>query len=120
MIAYTRYMNLIIKLLINAAALWVAGALVSGIELEGTFWQILLVALIFGLINTFIKPVLKLLSLPVMMLTLGLFALVINAGLLWLTSWITDYLSVDNFWAAILGAIVISTVSAVLGMFVRD
>ena len=83
-------MNWIIKLLINAAALWVAGALVSGIELEGTFWQILLVAL------------------------------EINAGLRWLSSWITDYLSVDNFWGAILGAIVISIVSAVLGMFVRD
>ena len=113
-------MNLIIKLLINAAALWVASALVSGIELEGTFWEIMLVALIFGLINTFIKPVLKLLSLPVMIVTLGLFAIVINAGLLVLTAWITDYLSVQNFWSAILGAIVISIVSAVLGVFVRD
>jgi putative membrane protein len=115
-----RTMNLIIKLLINAAALWVAAALVSGIELEGTFWEIMLVALIFGLINTFIKPVLKLLSLPVMILTLGLFAIVINAGLLWFTAWITDYLTVQNFWSAILGAIVISIVSALLGVFVRD
>ena len=113
-------MNLIIKLLINAAALWVAAALVSGIDLEGTFWEIMLVALIFGLINTFIKPVLKLLSLPVMIVTLGLFAIVINAGLLALTAWITDYLSVQDFWAAALGAIVISIVSAVLGVFVRD
>lgn len=117
---YTLGMNLIFKLLINAAALWVAGAIVSGIELNGTFWEILLVALIFGLINTFIKPVLKLLSLPVMILTLGLFALVINAGMLALTAWLTDYLSVQNFWSAILGAIVISVVSAVLGAFVRD
>ncbi len=113
-------MNLIFKLLINAAALWVASAVVSGIDLDGTFWEILLVALIFGLINTFIKPVLKLLSLPVMILTLGLFALVINTGMLALTAVFTDNLAIDNFWSALLGAIVISVVSAVLGMFVRD
>ncbi len=113
-------MNLIIKLLINAAALWVAGALISGIGLDGTFWQILLVALIFGLINTFIKPILKLLSFPVIIVTLGLFALVINAAMLALTAAATDYLSVADFWSALLGAIVISVVSAVLGVFVRD
>jgi putative membrane protein len=113
-------MNLIIRLLINAAALWVASAIVSGISLDGSFWEILLVALIFGLVNTFIKPILKLLSLPVIMVTFGLFALVINAAMLALTAVVTDYLSVANFWSALLGAIVISVVSAVLGVFVRD
>lgn len=113
-------MNLIFKLLINAAALWVASAVVSGIDLDGTFWEILLVALIFGLINTFIKPVLKLLSLPVMILTLGLFALIINTGMLALTAAVSDNLSIDNFWSALVGALVISVVSAVLGMFIPD
>lgn len=113
-------MRLILKLLINAAALWVAGELVSGISLDGTFWQIMLVALIFGLVNTFIKPILKLLSFPVIILTLGLFALVINTAMLALTAWITGYLSIDSFWSALLGAIVISVVSSVLGIFVRD
>ena len=65
-------MRLVLKLLINALALWVAGELVSGINLEGDFWTILLVALIFGLVNTFIKPVLKILSFPVIILTIGL------------------------------------------------
>ena len=113
-------MRLILKLLINAAALWVAGNLVTGIDLDGDFWTILLVALVFGLINTIIKPVLKLLSLPVIILSLGLFALVINAAMLGLTAAITDALSVADFWSALLGAIVISVVSAVLNVFVKD
>lgn len=113
-------MRLILKLLINAAALWVAGYLVTGIDLEGTFWTILLVALVFGLVNTLVKPVLKALSLPVIILSLGLALLVINAAMLGLTAAITDALSIKDFWSALLGAIVISVVSAVLGVFVKD
>ena len=113
-------MRLILKLLINAAALWVAGELISGIDLEGDFWTILLVALVFGLVNIFIKPILKVLSFPVIILTLGLFALVINAAMLGLTAALTDALSIANFWSAVLGAAVISIVSAVLNTFVED
>ena len=113
-------MTLILKLLINAAALWVAGELVSGIDLDGDFWTILLVALVFGLINTFIKPVLKLLSLPVIILSLGLFTIIINAAMLGLTAGITDALSINDFWSAVLGAVIISIVSAVLNTFVKD
>ena len=113
-------MRLILKLLINAAALWAAGELIGGIDLEGDFWTILLVALIFGLVNTFIKPLLKLLSFPVIILTLGLFALVINAAMLALTAQVTDALSVKDFWSALLGAIVITLISAVLNTFVKD
>lgn len=113
-------MRLLLKLLVNAAALWAAGYFVSGIDLDGSVWTILLVALVFGLVNTFIKPFLKLLSLPVLMLTLGLFALVINAGMLAITAALTDALSIEDFWAALLGAVVISVVSAVLGWFVPD
>ena len=79
-------MRLILKLLINAAALWAAGELITGIDLDGDFWTILLVALIFGLVNTFIKPILKVLSFPVIILTIGLFTLVINAAMLGLTA----------------------------------
>ena len=78
-------MRFVIRVLINAAALWVADQLLEGIELTGSIWAILLVALVFGLINAVLKPILKLLSLPVLILTLGLFALVINAALLLLT-----------------------------------
>lgn len=113
-------MRLILKLLINAAALWAAGELIGGIDLDGDFWTILLVALVFGVVNTFIKPLLKLLSFPVIILTLGLFALVINAAMLALTAQVTDALSVEDFWSAILGAIVITIVSAVLNTFVKD
>ena len=113
-------MRLILKLLINALALWLASELIGGIDLKGDFWQILLVALIFGVINTFIKPILKLLSFPVIILTLGLFTLIINTAMLALTAAITDNLSIDSFWSALLGAIVISVVSSILGIFVRD
>lgn len=118
--SYAVGMRLILKLLINAAALWVAASLVSGIDLDGDFWTILLVALIFGLVNTFIKPILKVLSLPVIVLSLGLFAVVINAAMLGLTAAITDDLAVADFWSAVLGAIVISVVSAVLNVIVKD
>ena len=113
-------MRLLIRLLINAAALWVAAQLVDGIDLEGSVGGILLVALVFGLVNAFLRPVLRLLSLPVMILTLGLFALVINALLLWLTGALLDQLTVDGFIPALLGSIVVSIVSAVLGWFVPD
>jgi putative membrane protein len=111
-------MRLILKLLINAAALWVAGRLVSGITLEGELLTILVVALIFGLVNTFIKPILKVLSFPVIILTIGLFTLVINAAMLGLTAAVTDALSIEDVWSAILGAIVVSVVSTVLNWFV--
>lgn len=113
-------MRLILKLLVNAAALWAAGELISGINLEGNFWTILLVALVFGLVNTFIKPILKLLSFPVIILSLGLFTLIINAAMLGLTAALTDALDIVDFWSALLGAIVISIVSAVLNTFVPN
>ena len=113
-------MRLILKLLVNAAALWVAGELITGIDLVGDFWTILFVALIFGLVNTFIKPILAFLSFPVIILSLGLFALIINAAMLGLTAALTDALSIENFWSAILGAVVISIVSALLNTFVPN
>ncbi len=79
-------MNFIIKVLINAAALWVAARFVPGIDLTADVWQILLIALVFGLINTFLKPILKVLSLPVIILTLGLFAIIVNVILLAITA----------------------------------
>lgn len=113
-------MRLVLKLLINVGALWTADYLVSGFDLDGNFWEILLVALVFGLINTFIKPIFKLLSLPVIMMTFGLFVLIINTALIALTAAISGALSISDFWAALLGALVISVVSSVLGWFVPD
>ena len=113
-------MKLILKLLINAAALWAAAELVTGIHLDGDFWAILVVALIFGLVNTFIKPILKVLSFPVIILTLGLFALVINAAMLGLTAGIMESLAIDDIWSALIGAAIITVVSAVLNVFVPN
>ncbi|HKX73984.1 MAG TPA: phage holin family protein [Acidimicrobiia bacterium] len=113
-------MRLIIRILVNAAALWVAAQIVDGIDLSGNIWAILLVALIFGVVNAIIKPIVKLFSLPMLILTLGLFALVINAAMLALTAALTDNLSVDGFIPAVLGALVISVVSAVLSWLIPD
>lgn len=112
--------NLIIRLFINAVALWVAAQLVGGIELEGEFWPVLLVAAVFGLVNALIKPVLLLLTLPVVVLTLGLFTLVVNALMLWLTAALVGSLSVAGFWAAFLGALLITVVSFVLSVFLPE
>ncbi|GGV00132.1 hypothetical protein GCM10010495_08600 [Kitasatospora herbaricolor] len=110
-----------IKTLINAAAIWVAAWIVTGITLSGqdTWGQqtltVIAVALIFGVVNWLIKPVVKLFSLPLFVLTLGLITFVINALMLWLTSWASDKLDldfhVDGFWAALFGALIISLVS---------
>ena len=112
--------NFVIRLFVNALALWAAAGLLDGVHLEGGFADVLWVALVFGLVNAFLKPVILLLSLPVVFLTLGLFTLVINAGLLLLTDALTDSLSVDGFGAAFLGALVVSLVSTVMSWFLKD
>jgi putative membrane protein len=118
-------MRFLVRLLINAAALWVAVRLVHGITYEGGGWLPFLgVALVFGLVNAFIRPVLKLLSLPLIFLTLGLFALVVNGAMLWLTSALSGALGlgfhVDGCWTAILGALIVSIVSALLSVFLPE
>jgi putative membrane protein len=117
-------MNFLLRLLINAAALWVAIKLVPGITYRGNWLGLLGIALVFGLVNAFLGTILKLLSLPVIFLTLGLFALVINGFLLWVTSRLSTALGlqfqVEGCWTAIFGAIVVSIVSALLSMFLKD
>jgi putative membrane protein len=115
-------MRLLLKLVVNAAALWLAAKYVPGINYTGTLVNLLVVALIFGAVNVFIKPILKLLSFPIRLLTLGLFTLVINAGMLWLTGALARDMgfSVAGFQAAFLGALLVSVVSAVLGFFIPD
>lgn len=119
------------RLLINAVAIWIAAALVGGISIatdgRDTAAQILVVlfiALVFTIVNTAIKPIVQLLSLPLLILTLGLFTLVINALMLLLTAWVTETtdfgLSVDSFWTAIWGSIIISIVNFLLGALVPD
>ena len=117
-------MNFLLRLLINAAALWVAIKIVPGITYQGGWSGLFGVALVFGVINAFIGPIIKILSLPVTFLTLGLFALVINGFLLWLTGKLSTALGlqfqVQGCWTAIFGALVVSIVSALLSMFLKD
>jgi putative membrane protein len=110
----------IIKILVNAAALWVADWLLSGFELTGDIWQILLIALVFGILNTFLKPVLKVLSFPVIILTLGLFAIIINTLLLYITDRLMSNLTIDGFLSTLLGAVIISVVSTILNAIIPD
>lgn len=104
--------KLILKLGINAAAIWAAAQIVPGMTLDtGQPLSVLLVALVFGIVNVVLKPVLKVVGLPFIVLTLGFFLLVINAGLLGMTAWMVDALSISGFWAAVLGSICVSVVS---------
>jgi putative membrane protein len=124
-------MVFVVRLVVNAIAIWVAAYFVSGIAPassgRGTGWDIVVllgIAAVFTVINAFIKPVVKLLSLPLLILTLGLFTLVINALMLLLTAAVTDAtgygLTVVGFGAAFWGAIVISIVNFLLGALVPE
>ncbi len=117
-------MNAIGRLIANAAALWVAAYLLTGIDYTGSWPGLLGVALVFGVVNAFIKPVLTVLSLPVQVLTLGLFTFVLNALLLMLTSWLAGSLgiafTVDGFISALLGSLIVSVVSGLLSVFLTD
>ena len=114
----------IIRWAINAVALYVAVLVVPGIALRGTWVDVLWLALIFGLLNALVRPLLKFLTCPLIILTLGLFTLVIITGMLMLTSKIGQSLgfglSVDGFWQALLGSLVISLVSVVMSIIFRD
>jgi putative membrane protein len=119
-------MRIVIRLLINALAIWLAAQLLAGLQLTGGWVGIAIVAMVFGLVNAFIRPVVKLLSLPITCLTLGLFTFVINALMLMLTAWLAgNYLSLgastgEQIVNALLGSIIISIVSSVLSWFLPD
>ncbi|MDV7240437.1 MULTISPECIES: phage holin family protein [Rhodococcus] len=124
-------MTFLVRLVVNAFAIWLAAAWVSGIDISssgnGTAWDIVVllgIALVFTVVNIFVKPLVKLLSLPLLVLTLGLFTLVINALMLMLTAWLssqTDYgMTVDGFWTALWGGLIISVVNFLVNIVVPD
>ena len=122
-------MRFLIRVLASAAALAVATAVVPGIELTtasvtSKVLTVLGVALIFGVINAVLKPIVKIVGCLFYILTLGLIALVVNALLLWLTSWLADKLNlpwhITGFWPAFWGALIVSVVSWLLSIVVRD
>lgn len=121
--------NFVVKTIANAGALAVAVWLLDKITLTGDstgkkIGTLILVALIFGIVNFLVKPVVKLFSLPLLILTLGLFTLVVNALMLLLTSWLADTFDlsfhVDGFWTAVVGGLIISIVSWALNVILPD
>ncbi len=122
-------MKVLLRVLISAAALFVATLLVPGIELRaGTTLSkvgtLIVVALIFGVVNTVLKPIVKTVGCLFYVLTLGLIGLVVNGLLLWLSSWVAGKLSlpfhITGFWAAFWGAIIVGVVGWLLNLFVGD
>ncbi len=123
-------LGIVLRLVASALAVWIADLLISGISTNaetgwGTVGTLVLVALIFGVVNAVLKPIIKIVGCAFYVLTLGLIALVVNGLLFWLVSWISGHLSipfhVDNFWpSAVLGALIVSVVSWVLGLVIKD
>lgn len=117
-------MRVLLRLVINAVALWVAVRFIPGISFSGNPVLLLAVALVFGVVNTLVKPLMILLSLPAVILTLGIFLLVINALMLWFTGWLSTELGfgfrVDGFGSAFLGGIVVGIVAWALSVFLGE
>jgi putative membrane protein len=118
-------MKLILRIVINAIAIWVTTLLLAGFQFSGSVINLIIVAVIFGLVNAFIRPIVKLLTLPINILTLGLFTLVINTLMLILTAWLSGSLSLEggvfqSFFTAFIAAIIISVISTVLSWFLPD
>lgn len=119
--------RLILRWAIDSVALYVAVGTgwIKGIHAESVGWiAILGLGLLFALVNALLRPLLKFLTCPLIMLTLGLFTLVINTGLFWLTGWLGSFFeigfTVDGFWPAFLGGLVVGVVSTFLTLVLRD
>ena len=112
--------SLLLHWILNAAALWVAAAVIPGIEFTGGLGRLLVLAAVFGLVNSTLRPLLTILTCPLIVLTLGLFTLVFNGIMLLLTGWLSENwdlgLMVSGFWAAFLGGLVVGLVSMALSL----
>ena len=111
--------SLLISWLLLAVAFAVTAWILSGLTVNGGVWGYIWVSALFGIVNAVIGTILRLLTLPLIILTLGLFAVIINAALLELTDWLTHYLTIDSFfWTAIWAAIILSIISVILDLTV--
>lgn len=118
-------MKLILRILINAVAIWLTSLVLPVFNFSGNFLSLIIVAVIFGLVNALIRPIVRLLTLPISVITLGLFTLVINALMLLLTVWLSGALSLQgnllqNGITVFLAALIISIISTVLSWFLPD
>ena len=108
-----------LRVLIVGIGLWVASKLVPGVEINDG-WSLLWAALLLGIVNAIVRPVVFIMTLPLTILTLGLFLPVINAAMLSLVAWMLDGMTVAGFWSALFGAIVISIVGWLVTWFIGD
>ncbi|HET9138996.1 phage holin family protein [Actinophytocola sp.] len=112
--------RLLLRWLLLAVAIGLVAALLPGMEINGGFGSLLWIALLFAVVNVTIGTLLRILTLPLLLITLGLLTIVINAGMLWLTDRWSDSLTVDNFWWDLLAAVLITVVSAILHFLFRE
>jgi putative membrane protein len=111
--------GLLIRWLVNAGALWLIAYAIEGIEVSGPLAAIIAAA-VLGIINAILRPILILLTLPINLLTLGLFTFIINGGMLYLAGTLVRGFEVHGFWAAVFGALILSIVSALTTAFLSD
>ena len=113
------FMNLLVALILNALALLATAYLIPGFQVDG-FGSAIVAAIVIGLVNTFIRPILAFVSLPITILTLGLFSFVINAVCLYLVSIVVPGFRIDGFLAAVLGGVVLAIVATVLANLAKE
>ena len=111
---------LVIGWVSNVVALFVAAWLLSGITYGDSWWSLLIAAAVFTVVNYFVRPILRILSIPFIIVTFGLFLILINVFMLYLTDWIVPDFEISTFWWGILGAIIISIVNGLLGIVLPD
>jgi putative membrane protein len=109
----------LLRVLIVAIGLWVADKLLDGIAISGG-WTLLFAALLLGIVNAVVRPIVIILTLPLTILTLGLFLLVINAAMLALVAWMLDGVTVSGFWPALFGALIVSLTAWLAAGFIGD
>jgi putative membrane protein len=116
--------SVLLHWVLNAAALWVATALIPGLDFTGGPGRLLLVAAVFGIVNSTLRPMLTILTCPLIILTLGLFTFILNAVMLMVTGWLSESwnlgFAVSGFWAAFFGGLVVGLVSMLLSVGLKE
>lgn len=112
--------KLLVRWICNVVALFVAAWILSGISYGDQWWTLFIAAAVFTLVNAWIKPILAVLSIPFIVVTLGLFYFLINVLMLYLTDWIVPHFEIKSFWWGVLAAIIVSLVNGLLNMVMPD
>ena len=112
--------KLLVRWVCNVIALFLAAWILSGISYGDQWWTLFIAAAVFTLVNAWVKPILTVLSIPFIVVTLGLFYFLINVFMLYLTDWVVPDFEIKTFWWAVLGAIIVSIINGLLNMFLPD